>query len=113
MALSKEEIEKIVALLKEEANLQSKISNSLEDYIDGLKRAKKVTEEINRLRKKEAEQLAKVNSLRASGNHALADDEEKIYDLLKSQTDELEKHNSLLKENLKNVNKTKLLGSKA
>ena len=113
MALSKEEIEKIVALLKEEANLQSKISNSLDDYIDGLKRAKKVTEEINRLRKKEAEQLAKVNSLRASGNHTLADDEEKIYDLLKSQTDELEKHNSLLKENLKNVNKTKLLGSKA
>ena len=116
MAFSEEELKKIVALLKEEANLQSKISNSLEDYIDGLERAKKVNKEINRLREKEKETFDKIRALRKAGGAANKEEANKLREalkILKSQTDELEKHNDLLKENLKNVNKTRLLGSKA
>jgi hypothetical protein len=101
-----------VALLKEQAELRAQISNSLEGYIDGLKRAKAVDVEINRLRKIEGDVQAKINAARAAGNAAEEAKQQRILDILKSQTDVLEEQNNILKDNLKTVNKTNLLMAK-
>jgi hypothetical protein len=101
-----------VALLKEQAELRAQISNSLEGYIDGLKRAKAVDAEINRLRKIESDVQAKINAARAAGDAAEEARQQRILDILKSQTDALEEQNTILKDNLKTVNKTNLLMAK-
>jgi hypothetical protein len=109
MALTIRELKQQVALLVEQAEAQSRISNSLEDYLKGLEESKRLSKEINRLREKEGEVIDKIRALRAAGNHAEADDQEEILILLKKKTDELEEQNKIFGENLKKVKVTNLL----
>ena len=112
MALSIDELKAQVALLVKQANAQSKVSNSLEDYIKGLKESKQLSEEINRLREKEDEVFDKIRALRKAGNHAEANEQRKILKLLKFKTNQLEEEGKLLEKNLKKVKVTNLLMAK-
>jgi hypothetical protein len=112
MALTIEELKQQVALLVKQAEAQSRVSNSLEDYLKGLEESKKLSKEINRLREKEEEVFDKIRALRRAGNHAEANEQREILKLLKSETDELEKQNKIFDENLKKVKVTNLLMAK-
>lgn len=108
---AREEIE----LLKETAKLRAEISNSLEGYIEGLKRAKAVDQEIIKLRNIENDVLAKKNAalkLGTAAGIAEAAKQQRILGILINETDVLEKQNNILKDNLKTVNKTNLLMEK-
>jgi hypothetical protein len=108
MALTNAELKEAVALLKAQAEEQAKISNSLEGYIEGLKKAKAIDEEVKRLKEIQNKILKKANTLYGQ---AKQDELDKL-DLLKKQTDVLEEQGKVLRENLKEVNKTNLLISK-
>lgn len=108
MALTPKEIKEAVALLKQQAEEQAKISNSLEGYIEGLKKVKAIDEEVNRLRKIQADILAKARTLTGTAKT----DELKKLAILRKQTNELHNQGKELKENLKTVNKSNLLIAK-
>lgn len=105
--------QEILQQLREQAELQAKISNSLEGYIDGLKKAKAVEEEIKRLKKIELDVQNKLNNARASGDALEIAKQTKILDILQEQTTELSEQNNQLKTALKDVNKKNLLISKS
>lgn len=103
--MTNQELKEAVALLKAQAEEQAKIGNSLEGYIEGLKKAKAIDEEVIRLRKIQADILAKANGT------AKKDELDKLA-LLRQQTNELHAQGKALRDNLKEVNKTNLLLAK-
>ena len=112
MALSKEELDKIVAKLREQAEEQAKISNSLEDYIEGLKKLKAIEEEVTRLKKLQRQILEKARSFNATTHAKERQAELDKLQILRQQTYELYQQGKALRENLKEVNKTNLLMAK-
>ena len=110
MALSKREVMEIVAAMKEQAELQETLNNSLDGYLSGLKKLKKINEDISLNKKLQAEIEAKMLSMAAG---PAKDEEQQKLNYLKKQTDELEKQGQLLGKNLKTVNKTNLLMGEA
>lgn len=112
MALSKEELDKIVAKLREQAEEQAKISNSLEDYIEGLKKLKAIEEEVTRLKKLQRQILEKARSFNKTTHAQERQAELDKLQILRQQTYELYQHGKVLRENLKEVKKTNLLLAK-
>ena len=106
---SNKDIERIVELLREQAREQSNVSNSLNDYIEGLKKSKAINEEVARLRKLEADIEAERQAAIAASDIVALRQASKKLKLLKSQTDELEHQGKVLGENLKKVKVTNLL----
>lgn len=106
---TKKELERIVELLREQAKSQSSVSNSLEDYINGLKKSKAINEEILRLRKKESEIQAKIVAAGIAGDMKKVREHRLTLKLLKEQTDELAHQGKILDENLSRVKKGRLL----
>lgn len=103
------EIREAVELLKQQAEQQAKISNSLEGYLDGLKRLKGIKQEEARLDKI-------LNKLEADKVGLSGDDlkmQQKKIDLLKEQIGLLKKEGDVLADNLQKVNKGNLLAAKA
>ena len=109
---SNKDIERIVELLREQAREQSNVSNSLNDYIEGLKKSKAINEEVTRLRKLEADQQAKMMAAAAAGDMKKVREHRLILKLLKEETDELEHQGKVLGENLKKVKVTNMLMAK-
>jgi len=112
MALTKKEIKEIVELLKEQAEEQAKVSNSLEDYIVGLKKLKAIEEEVTRLIKLQGETQIKLDAAKLRNDADEIANQQEILDLLRNQTYELHQKGNALRDNLKVVNKTNLLMAK-
>ena len=85
MALSKKEVMEIVAAMKEQAELQETLNNSLDGYLSGLKKLKKINEDISLNKKLQAEIEAKMLSMAAG---PAKDEEQQKLDYLKKQTAE-------------------------
>jgi uncharacterized protein YdbL (DUF1318 family) len=108
MALTPDEVKKLVELLKEQARQQQEINSGLDGYLQGLKKSKEIQDTIKANREIEAKLLAKARSLTGSANaQARADEIEKLR-LLRGQTEELVKQGEVLKEHLKDANKLKI-----
>jgi hypothetical protein len=103
------EIREAVELLKKQAEEQANISNSLEGYLDGLKRLKGIKQEEARLDKI-------LNKLESEKVGLSGDDlkmQEKKIQLLKEQIGLLKKEGDVLADNLQKVNKGNLMAAKA
>jgi hypothetical protein len=116
MALSKREIMEIVAAMKEQAELQDNLNNGLDGYLNGLKKLKKINEDISLNTRLQAELKEKIAELEKKGDNeslksAIKENQKLKY--LEQQTEELEKQAKILGQNLKTVNKTKLLMDEA
>ena len=68
MAFNKIKLKEMVAMLKEQAELQAKITGSLSGFVEGLKDAKKLTETINRNEKIAGDVRAKITAANKAGN---------------------------------------------
>ena len=103
------EIRQAVELLKQQAEEQAKISNSLEGYLDGVKRLKGIKKEEIRL-----EGILKdlKDELNKSTNPKDIEYNIKKIKLLKEQIKLLKKEGDTLSENLQKVNKANLLLAK-
>lgn len=116
MALSRREILEQIAAMKELQELQKEINGDLDGYLNGLKKLKEKTRQINDNKELEAELQAKINALLAKGDALsvqMAGEEKQKLDYLKKQTQELEDQAKILAQNLKTVNKTNLLMGEA
>jgi hypothetical protein len=111
--MTNQELKEAIALLKQQAEEQSRVSDSLEGYINGLKKAKALNQTIARNKKIEKEIEAKMNEEFLRGNVRLAKDEFDKLQILKKQTAELEKQGKVLGEQLRQVNKQNLLLAKS
>ena len=112
MAFNKIELKEMVAMLKEQAELQAKINGSLSGFVEGLKDAKKLTETINRNEKIAGDVRAKITAANKAGNVDEEKRQKDILDILKGQNDLLKEKQDILVRNLKEVNKTKMLFAK-
>jgi hypothetical protein len=112
MALTPDEIKEAIKLLKKQAEEQANLSNSLEDYIEGVKKLKAIEEEVTRLKEKQREILKKARSFNATTHAQERQAELDKLQILRQQTYELYQHGKALRENLKEVNKTNLLLAK-
>lgn len=106
--MTNKEIREAVALLKQQADEQERVSSSLEGYINGLKKLKALNESINYNKK----EIADLEAKQVANNGNLSRKEEQRLIILKSQTKELKKQSKLLRFNLEEVNKTNLVLSK-
>jgi uncharacterized phage infection (PIP) family protein YhgE len=88
MALTPDEIKEAIKLLKKQAEEQANLSNSLEDYIEGVKKLKAIEEEVTRLKEKQREILKKARTL---SGQAQQDELDKLQ-ILRQQTYELYQH---------------------
>lgn len=106
------EIREAVELLKQQAEQQAKISNSLEGYLDGIKQLKAIKETIVRNQKLEAKLQAELTEAGNKGDMKAVREARKKLQILKEQTAEMEKQGQVLADNLKEVNKGNLLAAK-
>jgi hypothetical protein len=109
MALGKREILEQIAAMKELQELQKNINEDLDGYLNGLKKLKKINEDIKDNTELQAELEAKINTLSGKAKF----EEEQKLNYLKNQTSELEDQAKILGQNLKTVNKTNLLMDEA
>ena len=89
MALSRREILEQIAAMKELQELQKEINGDLDGYLNGLKKLKEKTRQINDNKELEAELQAKINALLAKGDALsvqMAGEEKQKLDYLKKQT---------------------------
>ena len=112
MALTPDEIKEAIKQLKVQAEEQARLSNSLEDYIKGLRELKAIEEEVTKLKQKQREILKKARSFNSTTQAKERQDELDKLQILRQQTYELYKHGKALLENLKEVKKTNLLLAK-
>ena len=107
-----EELKAINELLIEQAKRQSEVSNSLEDYLKGLEKAKKMNQTINENKKIEEKLLEEARQARKKGDIESFHLAALKLKLLKKETLELENQLAVLGASLKQVNKTNLIMSK-
>jgi hypothetical protein len=110
MALSRREILERIAEMKELQALQKEINEDLGGYLNGLNKLKKINEDIKDNTELQAKIQAKMSSM---ANGPAKDAEQQKLNYLIQQTNELENQAKILGENLKTVNKTKLLMGEA
>jgi len=106
-----EAAEKALQTLKEEAKLRSQMASSIEGYLGAIKAYKKMQETINRnlaIEKKLEAEIKKAKLANSGVSQQDLEISERKLELLKEQTLELEKEKGILKDNLAEVNKTKL-----
>lgn len=108
MALSPDELKKQVALLKEQAALQEKVSSSYSQYVEAVKDYKKTYAEILRNKKIENELAAKIL---AAGANATQEDKDRL-EILRAQTEEMELQGKQLRQAIEDTNALKLTGAK-
>jgi len=115
MALSPDELKKQVALLKEQAALQEKVSSSYNQYVEAVKDYKKVFAEILRNRKIENELADKIRNTQyaqtANGQLLKQKDEERL-EILRAQTAEMVLQGKQLRQAIEDTNALKLTGAK-
>ena len=115
MALSPDELKKQVALLKEQAALQEKVSSSYNQYVEAVKDYKKVYAEILRNRKIENELADKIRNTQysqtANGQLLKQKDEERL-EILRAQTAEMVLQGKQLRQAIEDTNALKLTGAK-
>jgi len=104
MALTPDEIEKVLNLLKKQAEQQQEINSGLDGYIKALKTANDINETIARNRKIQAELQQNINKLHGQ---AKIDEQDKL-NALREQTLELVRQGKVLRDNLKDANKYKM-----
>lgn len=109
MALSRREILEQIAAMKELQELQKDINSDLDGYLNGLKKLKEKTRQINDNKELQAELEAKIRTLSGTAKF----EEQQKLNYLKNQTSELEVQAQILARNLKTVNKTNLLMGEA
>jgi hypothetical protein len=102
---------KALHTLKEEAKLRAQMASSIEGYVGAIKAYKKIQETINRnlaIEKKLEAEITKAKRANSGVSQQDLDIAERKLQILKEQTLELEKEKGILKDNLAEVNKTKL-----
>jgi hypothetical protein len=103
------ELREAVELLKQQAEEQAKVSNSMEGYLDGIKRLKTLRTEENRI-------LKIINKLKADDASLTKDEKDaqaKKVALLEKELGLLKEKGDALADNLQQVNKGNLLAAKA
>lgn len=113
MALNKKQLEQIVALLKEQAKQQENVSSSFDGYIEGLKKAKGLNNEVNRLRKIEKELVDEMVAANLAGNAKAEKQALRKLKLLTKERKILEENAKILNKSLADVNKGNLLLAKS
>lgn len=105
-------LEESVRLAKKEAYYRKEVSESIEDYVNGVKKANKLKSEYfnnEKKIKKIQEEIAK-NSASWSRDELIA--AHARLDALKEQSDELRKQHKLINDSLASVNKTSMIGAR-
>ena len=103
-----EELKKQVQQLKEQADLQAKISGSYSEYLEAVKDYKKTYDEILRNKKIENELAKKIE---LAGKNATQKDKDRLA-ILRSQTAEMVAQGKQLRQAIKDTNALTLSGAK-
>jgi hypothetical protein len=106
--MDSEELKRQVQLLKEQADLQAKISGSYSEYIDAVKVYKKTYNEILRNRKLEQALQSKIT---AAGANATQKDKDRL-EILRSQTAEMVTQGKQLRQAIEDTNALTLSAAK-
>lgn len=97
-----------VELLKEQARQQMAMNNSLDGYLENLKKLRSIHETVNANRKIEQQLQDKLQKAALAGDMKLVREERLKLKILKQQTAELELQGKELAEQVKQVNTSKL-----
>jgi hypothetical protein len=106
------ELAEINKLLIEQAKLQSQVSNSVEDYIAGLEKAKKINKTLNNNKRIEADLDEEQRAAVAAGDINAAKAATFRLNIIKKQNANLKSQLDILGASLKAVNKANLIGMK-
>ena len=112
MASLSDDQSKILADLKKEAELRKEISSSLTSYLEAVKDAKKLEEEINKLNNLKLQAEAEKNRLIAAGSTLTSAEvkaQEDLLAVLEHQEETLQRNKNILDKTINSVDKYQLL----